>query len=156
MLPQPGAAVGHAVLGMADVSFRPTGAAEAGGVRDPRLFFDQASGSYILFYTAVSGNGSVPLGELSMAVTRDPRDLAGWRRQGTVFPGLGGSVPGACCATLLPPSPNSTARSLLFGSAIGTDGALRYPRPRTPLANRSPSERGMAPSCGAIPPAPLC
>lgn len=71
-------------VGADSVVFAPHDDTDLRGTEDPRVAFDPASGTYVMFYTCWAKDGK---GELCVATSADPTDKAKWTRHGPAFPG---------------------------------------------------------------------
>jgi predicted GH43/DUF377 family glycosyl hydrolase len=88
----------------------PSNPTDALGTEDPRVSYDNRTGTYYLFYTAVAQgpNGSVSANLALATATSAPTRAGGWTQHGYVFPQLSWSKSGALL--ILPPD----RPSLLF------------------------------------------
>lgn len=66
------------------VVLEPQGAAEEFGVEDPRLTWSDATGEFLLLYSAVQAQPTV-ISRLALATTKTPSVKSSWVRQGPIF-----------------------------------------------------------------------
>jgi len=69
-----------------NIVFRPTTPEESYGTEDPRVAYQQSTGTYYMFYTAVETASPDLIVRLSLATTKTPSVASSWKRQGAIFP----------------------------------------------------------------------
>jgi beta-1,2-mannobiose phosphorylase / 1,2-beta-oligomannan phosphorylase len=90
-------------IASSDVIESPTGAWDSFGTEDPRVAYDNRTGTYYMLYSAVNSTSTGVHSNLALATAKDPSHRANWTEHGYVFPHIAWSKSGALLIRATPP-----------------------------------------------------